>query len=272
MAPLAIIEFSVVLFAGLVLGSFATALTWRVPQGISWVRGEREGRSFARSACRNCNKTLGIQDLVPIFSWIFLRGKCRQCGAPIGWRYPAIELLTLGGCLGVYAVWGFTVPAFLLMAAVSLLVALLAIDIEHFILPDQLNLILLFIGVLLIAYQWAAYDFSFGFDRQALFKLAGMAVYAFLAWCAGQVVGRVLKKDALGMGDVKFFAVAGLMLGLAYLPFFLICAGAIGVLWGGIYQIVLKRPVFPFGPALILSLYAGLLLQGLEIVPLIGVQ
>ncbi len=275
MASLVVIELSLVIIAGLVLGSFATALTWRVPRGIQWVRRGRDdegGGAFARSACRSCGKALAIRDLVPVFSWLFLKGKCRQCGASIGWRYPAIEMLTLAGCLGIYIVWGFTVPAFLLMVAVAILAALLAIDIEHFILPDQLNLILVGIGALMISYQWAAYDFAYGFGRQAVLKLTGMVVFALVSLLAGMLVGRFLKKEALGLGDVKFFAVAGLLLGLTYLPFFLIVSGVIGVIWGGFYQFVLKKPVFPFGPALILALYCGLILQGLEIVPIIGVQ
>lgn len=270
---MALIEIIIVLLFGLILGSFATALAWRIPRGISWVRGDKEKPGkMARSTCVKCKKELKIQDLIPVFSYLTLKGKCRYCGHGIDRRYLLIELLTAAGCLGVYFVWGFTVPAFIIMLAVCLLVALLAIDMAHMILPDQLNVMLAVLAATLIVYQLLVYDFSYGFGRQAIIKLSGMVVFAIVAWGAGWLVGKVLKKDALGLGDVKFFAVSGLWLGIHYLPFFLIFSGFTGVLFGIFYRCHLKQPLFPFGPALILALYAGLILQGLEIVPLIGVQ
>jgi len=266
------IHFVFVIFTGLVLGSFATALTWRVPRGIPWAAIGGRQKEFARSQCVSCQKTIPVQDLAPVFSWIALKGKCRHCGHAIGWQYPAIEIVTLLGCLGVYMVWGFTAPAFIIMAAVPLLVALLAIDLEHMILPNQLVALAAALAIILIVYQYLAYDASFGFGRQALQKLAGMAVFAGVAWLMGAAVGFLKKKEALGMGDVKFFAMAGLWLGLVYLPFFLIFSGLMGVISGIGYRYALKKEIFPFGPALILALYAGLLLQGLEIVPFLGVQ
>lgn len=267
-----ILELLCIITLGLVLGSFATALTWRVPRGIAWARAGKDEGTFARSQCVNCQKVILSKDLIPVFSWIRLKGKCRNCGHAIGWRYPLIEMLTLLGCLGIYAVWGFTAPAFIIMAALPFLVALLAIDAEHYILPDQLVALVAGVGAILIIYQYLAYESSFGFGRQALLKLAGLAVFAALAWLIGVLVGFLKKREALGFGDVKFFAAAGLWLGLTYLPFFLICAGVIGIVSGLYYRLVLKKELFPFGPALILTLYAGLLLQGLEIVPFIGVQ
>ena len=105
-----------------------------------------------------------------------------------------------------------------------------------------------------------------------MLKLAGMTVFAGVAWLMGAVVGFLKRREALGMGDVKFFAMAGLWLGLTYLPYFLIFSGIIGIISGVYYKFALKKELFPFGPALILTLYFGLLLQGLEIVPFIGVQ
>lgn len=266
----ALFEFAFILLIGLVLGSFATALTWRVPRHIPWAGGGQE--PLARSRCTSCDHLLYYQDLIPVFSWIASRGKCRYCAHAISWHYPLIETLTLLGCLGVYAVWGFTVPAFIIMAVIPFLVALLAIDAEHYILPDQLVGIAALLALMLMVYQWVAYDSSFGFARQGLLKLAGALVYGGVAWGMGCLVKLLKKKDALGMGDVKFFAMAGFWLGLAYLPFFLVFSGLAGVACGAFYKYALGKEPFPFGPALILTLYAGLLLQGLEIVPFMGVQ
>ena len=252
------------------LGSFATALSWRVPRGVSWIGGGKA--KLARSACPKCDKPIKNQHLVPVFSWLYLKGKCHDCSERIAAKYPLMELFTLLGCLGVYAVWGFTVPAFIIMAAVPLLVALFVIDMEHMLLPNQLVLLLAALAVFLVIYQVVGYGFGYGFVGQALSKFAAAILYAGLIWLAARALGHFMKKDTLGMGDVKFFAMAGLWLGLPDLPFFLIFSGLTGVFVGGYYRFFLKKQVFPFGPALILSLYAGLLLQGLEIVPLIGVQ
>lgn len=210
--------------------------------------------------------------MIPLLSWLLTRGKCRHCGVSYGGRYPAIELATLLCCIGIYFVWGFTFPAFIMMASMPFLVALFAIDVEYFILPDQLIIILAGFALFLIAYQLVVYGSGFGFEAQAVMKLSGAVVFAGLAAAIRAGMNKLLSKDSLGMGDIKFFALAGLWLGLAYLPFFLLVAGMIGVIWGAFYNLALKKTVFPFGPALILTLYAGLILQGLDIVPLAGIE
>lgn len=266
------IEIIFVICFGLVNGSFATALVWRLPRDIPILTVSNDQKKFARSACPRCKKKLSFKDLVPLFSWIFLKGECRYCGKSIGLRYPLIEAAVLLGCLGVYSVWGFTVPAFIIMAAVPLLVALLVIDLDHMILPNKLVFFAAVLAIILFLYQWLTYSSYYGFGQQAFLKMAGMAVFAFVAWMVGRTMEIMLKKEALGMGDVKFFAMAGLWLGVLYLPFFLIFAGLCGLLIGVFYRFYLKKQLFPFGPALILALYTGLLLQGLEIIPLMGVQ
>lgn len=255
----AMAEAAIVLLLGLALGSFATALAWRVPRGISWIGG--------RSACTGCKKPLTARDLVPVLSWLAAGGKCRHCGAAVSWRYPLAEAVTAAGCLGIYAVWGFTVPAFLIMAALPFLMALLMIDAESMILPDSLVAIAAILSIFMIIYQYVVYGPAFGFGSQAVLKLAAAPVYGGLVWLMGVLVAFVRKKDALGFGDVKFFAMAGLWLGLSWLPFFLIGAGLCGVFTGLYWRLILKKNTFPFGPALILALYAGLLGQGLELPP-----
>lgn len=264
------LEIISVIFLGLALGSFATALSWRVPRGESWL-GIKEG-GLEGSACPKCKKQIKKQHLIPVISWFLLGGRCHACEEPIGYQYLLIELLTTFGCLGVYFVWGFTVPALIIMAVIPLLAALFFIDLEHMILPNQLILLSAALAFILLIYQLIAYGFDYGFGQQVTYKIFGALGFAIMIWLSGYLVGIVLKKEALGMGDVKFFAMAGLWLGITYLPFFLVFSGACGVFLGLIYRIFLKKQLFPFGPALILSLYTCLLLQGLEIVPLIGVQ
>lgn len=263
------LEIAVVSLLGLIFGSFATALSWRVPRGLSWIGDISDSgkRLPARSSCTHCGNFLSFRDLIPVFSWFFLKGKCRHCGASIGIRYPLTEFLTLAGCLGVYFSWGFTVPAFIIMALLPLLAALLVIDIEHLLLPDQLVFMGFGLAGLFLFYQGMAVGFGAQFMRGIFEKGAAAIVFSGLVFLIGVFLRKILKKETLGFGDVKFFAMAGFWLGFAYLPFFLIFSGLAGIVIGAGYRIFLKKTLFPFGPALILALYASLLLMGHGIVP-----
>src|SRR5687768_46475 len=99
-------NFFLAAFIGLALGSFASALSWRIPRGISWIASN--GKS-EHSACPACCHRLSCRDLIPLFSWLMLKGRCRYCQTPIGICYPLIELSTMVGCLAIYAIYGFTV-------------------------------------------------------------------------------------------------------------------------------------------------------------------
>jgi len=233
---------------GLAFGSFATALAHRIPLEQGWGL-----RNKMRSACPSCGSVLKIRDLIPVFSWLFLRGKCRACKAKISPMYPAIELATLAAVLGIYAVYGFTEQGFIAALAMPFLIALLAIDLKHFILPDAL------VGAL------AVLSIAFHGTNIIDFLAPGLA-FAFLLWLLGWVMEKALKKEALGFGDVKFFGVAGFWLGFAPLAPLCLMAGVLGVVMGLVWRVVFKSEIFPFGPALIVSFYACLLLQGLNMI------
>lgn len=231
---------------GLALGSFATALVYRVPRNIPW-------GTAARSSCPHCNTALKARDLVPLFSWAAVGGQCRYCKADIGYIYPLVELGVLLGCLGVYWALGLTPESVTVIFCVPFLAALLVIDLQYLILPHQLILIAGGLGLaqLAVAFPDGVQD-----------KLAGMAVYGLAAWLLGFGMTRFLKKDALGFGDVKFFAMAGLWLGLAQLGWFCLLSGIFGIILALAWRLAGKGEVFPFGPALIVSLYVLLIFDG----------
>ena len=236
--------FILCILTGLVLGSFATAVTYRVPRGQSWIASKGKAE---HSGCPSCGHRLSIPDLIPLLSWMALRGRCRYCRAAIGWRYPAIELGTMILCLVFYAAFGWTGQGIVAMLAAPFLMALVAIDLEHYILPDQINAIL---GVLGLGYVLALA----GPDADEFILSFGSALlYAGLAFATSWIMGKILKKEAMGFGDVKFFAVAGLWLGLGLLPTFLTGAGLAGVILGVLWKFYVGQERFPFGPALILS-------------------
>jgi leader peptidase (prepilin peptidase)/N-methyltransferase len=231
---------------GLVMGSAVTAISWRVPRGISWASG--------RSACPSCGTTLGALDLIPLLSFALGRGRCRHCRAPIHWRYPLTELWCGAWAVLLYlhvgpswllpplAIWGF------------LLVALFWIDLDHQLLPDALT----FPGTL-VALS-AALQLPGGARHALLGVLLASGLLSFLAW----VWIRFRKIEGLGGGDIKLAAMFGVVLGwqLALLTLFL--AALAGTIWGGILMARKQgdgQTALPFGvllaPAAMISFLWG---------------
>jgi leader peptidase (prepilin peptidase)/N-methyltransferase len=125
---------------GINIGSFLNVVIWRLPRGGSIAVPQW-------SYCPRCEHRLGALDLIPVFSFLALGRKCRYCKAPISWRYPSIELLT--GLLFVAVVWrdGATIDSIFDCLFVSVLVGVFFIDLEHFVIPDGLNVVGALIGI-----------------------------------------------------------------------------------------------------------------------------
>jgi leader peptidase (prepilin peptidase)/N-methyltransferase len=234
---------------GAIIGSFIATLVIRWPQGRSVTRG--------RSRCDSCDAVLGPGELVPLFSAVLARGRCRRCAAPIDPRHWQIELAAAAiGLLAGFAVSG---PIALAGAAFGwLLLALAALDLVTFWLPDRLTILLaaggLFTGAIGIAPSLS--------DR----LIGGAAGFAVL-WGVGQAYRLVRKREGLGGGDPKLFGAIGLWLGWAMLPAVLLLAALTGlalVLVGH----VAGRPArlddrVPFGALLAIAAYpAWLFLLG----------
>ena len=236
LSELVFFELVFVLFSGLCFGSFVTLATWRLPRHQNIITG--------RSKCLTCKTELGFKDLWPVLSWITSGGKCRHCETPISARYPIIELITAGTVFLVYLQLGWTLSAAVVaLLAVSLLI-LIIVDFEHYIIPDQIHLFLLPLGV------------TYHFVQET--SWVEVAAGAF----TGAVIGAGLhygyrwrfKKEGLGFGDVKFLVVVGLWLGFTPMPPFLFFSGIIGILTGLAWRALGRGPRFPFGPALAISL------------------
>lgn len=251
----AILYPGIVFFLGLILGSFSTALIYRVPRGISWVF-DRQIES-ARSACPSCRSLLGFPDLVPVFSWLFLKGRCRRCGVSIGAVYPMSEAASLLGCFGIFMAFGLNGSSILMMLAVPFLVALFVIDLRHMILPNQLVAILGILG--LVHAGWLGMEA--GSIDALLARLISAGLYLALSWSLRMLMTFFLRREAMGLGDVKFFGAAGAWIGIEALPLFLVSSGFFGLLVGLYWKYGKKEKIFPFGPALILALYAVLIIN-----------
>ncbi len=200
------------LLAAPFVGSFMAMVVYRLPAGKPLV--------FARSACRQCGHTLGVLDLVPILSWLALRGRCRHCGAAVGALYPLIEV----GALGV-ALWSAAVlPAGLAWAGCLLgwtLLTLAVIDVRHLILPDLLTLSLTAAGLLT---AWII-------DPSRVAEHLIGAAAGFLVFVAiGAAYRAVRGRDGLGGGDAKLAAAAGAWVAWQGLPGVVLIAALTGLL------------------------------------------
>lgn len=238
------------------LGSFSTALAYRVPKKMPWAR--------TRSKCPSCEHVLGVLDLVPIFSWLLAGRKCRHCREPISWRYPLTEAVTFFLCMGAYFIYGFTIELAFILLAIPFLMALFVIDLYHMILPNQLNLILGTLGLTRVIY-FISQDQHFNESSIALNYIGGAFLFALVPLVIKVLYEKFKQKNAMGMGDIKFFFVAGLWLGAAVLPQYMIMSGVLAIILGVFWQIIFDQKRFPFGPALVMSFYVMLLFQGSNI-------
>ena len=246
---------------GLIFGSFVNALVWRLrqqlnddgePKKLSTKRKKELSVVSARSMCPNCKHVLGAKDLVPVFSWLFLRGRCHYCKKPISIQYPLVELLTavLFG-LSFYFwsfndTWQYAAFATWLVCLVGL-VALAVYDLKYMILPDKIIFRLYAIAGLGLTAQFIL-DRPISDIKQVLGAV--LVAGGFFA-----VIYYVSKGRWIGGGDVKLGFLLGLLLPsatLAVLMMFLASLVATFVSLPLIASKKMKRSAkVPFGPFLI---------------------
>lgn len=225
--------------AGLLLGSFANVVVWRVPRHESIVS--------PGSRCPSCGRALAWYENVPIVSWLALRGRCRTCRASISLRYPLVELLTgvLFALTTARAERGTDLVAYLPL--VWVLVVLSFIDIEHKLLPNRIVLPATVAGIVLLA---VAAGLGPGFGALLRAIVGGAAAFAVFLAIA------LIYPAGMGMGDVKLSALLGMTLG--YLSGSRVFIGLfLGFLIGAVGGIALMaarrggmKSQIPFGPYL----------------------
>lgn len=239
--PLGFILFFTFLF-GLICGSFLNVCIYRLPREESIV--------FPPSHCTTCQAKLRVPDLVPVISYLFLKGRCRYCGEKIHWRYPVVELINGLGWLGIIFIYGLTVEgiAAILIFSVSLVVTL--IDLEHYLI---LNNILIFLFLCGIIFHFCAKDLNL------IGRIIGMIVGFGIPF-----VLAVISRGGMGGGDIKLCAVMGFWLGFPGV----FQAIFIGALLGSIIGISLlitkvkkRKDPIPFGPFLVTGFFIIFLFQ-----------
>lgn len=223
---------------GIVIGSFLNVCIYRIPKHEDIVK--------TRSHCMNCGYQLKWYDLVPVFSFLALRGKCRKCGTKLSIQYPLVE--TANGILCVLITWihGMTITALLYCLLISALIVISVIDFRTLEIPIGLNIFILILGIARVATDFQnVWDYVIGF-------LAVSLVLAVLYYAT--------KGTAIGGGDVKLMAVCGLVLGwkLIVLSFF------VGCILGSVIHVIRMKAfgadrVLAMGPYLSLGVLVSVL-------------
>ncbi len=261
--------FSLVFLFSLMIGSFLNVVIHRLPimlerewraEYLSYFnpetqlqQEERYNLMVPRSACPHCGHAITAMENIPLLSWLWLKGRCRECLAPISARYPLVELLTALLSLVVAATFP---PSWGLLAALLLtwvLVALTFIDLDKMLLPDQLTLPLLWGGLL--------FNLAGGFVPLADAVIGAMAGYLVL-WSLYWAFKLLTGKEGMGYGDFKLLAALGAWLGWQALPIVLLLSSLVGAIIG-ISLILLRnhhqgKPI-PFGPYLAIAGWIALL-------------
>ena len=282
--PLSLLENNIVLISiitllGLFVGSFLNVVIYRIPLRLQheW-RAEckefleidltppteseappPENIFTSRSHCPQCGHLITAIENIPVLSYLFLRGKCSECGTRISPRYPAIEILT--AILSGLVAWsfGFTAALPFLLILVWSLIALSFIDFDHKLLPDKLLLPILWLGLLVN---------SQGLVTDIYSSLYGAVAGYLSLWIVYQVFKLLTGKEGMGYGDFKLLALIGAWLGWQMLPLVILLSSLVGASIGILGILILGRdrqlPI-PFGPYLSI---AGLiaLLWGQEII------
>jgi leader peptidase (prepilin peptidase) / N-methyltransferase len=225
---------------GLIFGSFATAVAYRVPKRESIVTG--------RSKCPSCGTTITARENIPVISYVIQGGKCRHCGVHISARYPLIEIAT--GILFALAFWKFGVSlrAAIYAAFFWVLVVLTVIDLEHKLLPTRIIYPSLLTGWVLLVIDAVIRD-----DLDRLVDAAiGMAIFSGFFFAVAFAVPR-----GMGMGDVRLALLLGTFLGylggIGFVLLGMFMSFLMGGLIGGIIAVVTKggrKMKIPFGPFL----------------------
>ncbi|MFZ5597808.1 MAG: prepilin peptidase [Bacillota bacterium] len=221
----------IIIILGLAVGSFLNVCIYRIPAGESIIA--------PRSHCPSCNSNLRPGDMIPVVSYMLLKGKCRYCGDAIHYRYTVVELLTAIFFVFLFFRFGMGITLLKYAFATSILLIVTFIDLDHLIIPNR---------VVLAGLAGAALFLPLTGEFTAL-----NALYGILSASGFLLLLNLISRGGMGMGDVKLAAFMGLLLGWPMALLAVFYAGFLGAI-AGIALIITRRkkrkdPI-PFGPFL----------------------
>ena len=234
---------------GVIVGSFLNVCIFRIPRGESVV--------FPASHCPLCRKPIAPLDNIPVISFLILKGRCRQCAAKISWQYPLVEIL--GACLFVlfYYFFGVTVKGVLyLLFSLALLVETF-IDLRQQIIPDVITLPGIVIG-LVASVLFPNFHGEAVWWMGLLKSLTGMLIGGGFFYAAGVIAEWILKKEAIGGGDIKLLAMIGALLGWPGVFWTIFASSLLGSAVGLYLRVKNGQEKIPFGPFIALGAFSYL--------------
>lgn len=253
---------------GLLVGSFLNVVIYRLPIMLqrSWRKecieylqmddepeAEPFNLSLPLSRCPNCQAPIKAYQNIPVISYIFLKGQCANCKNPISLRYPLIELFTAIASVTVAWHFGYTPQVGFALVLTWALIALSFIDLDHQLLPDNITLPMLWLGLVLSL---------FTVYTTAEASIIGAVVGYLVLWVVYQLFKLATGKEGMGYGDFKLLALFGAWLGWQTLPLIILLSSLVGAIIGISMIIFAKRdhsiPI-PFGPYLAAAGWIALL-------------
>ncbi|AWB59604.1 A24 family peptidase [Colwellia sp. Arc7-D] len=264
--------YTIVVVFSLLIGSFLNVVIYRLPKMLEqgWKSECREfladelakpiqvdespiTLSTPSSSCPKCQHKIRFYENIPVISWVFLKGKCSQCKVKISLRYPMVELATAMLSVVIAANYGVTFTTFMLLVLTWGLICLTLIDVDHMLLPDQITLPLLWLG-LLVNINGAIVPLH----DAVVGAVAGYMSLFSIFWLFKLITG----KDGMGHGDFKLVALFGAWIGWQLLPLLILMASAVGAVIGislMVFKNHQREQAIPFGPYLAVAGWITLL-------------
>jgi len=227
----------IVFIFGMCVGSFLNVCIYRLPASTSIA-------DPPRSMCPSCNSLIKFYDNIPVLSYLWLKGRCRYCNAPISLRYLVVEVLTGMAALSVLFTFGLTLEGLVYFVFISSLLVITFIDIDHRIIPNIITLPGIPIG--LVA--------SFALPEVTLLSsVLGLLAGGGSLWVVAWIYHRITGKDGMGGGDIKLLAMIGTLVGWQGVLFTIFVSSAVGTIIGMTVMLVKGKNMkfaVPFGPFL----------------------
>lgn len=258
---------------GLLIGSFLNVVILRLPARLEYdwrcqckelleIEDDNETGDtvkppldlmWSRSQCPKCGHLIKAHENIPLLSYLFLKGRCSACQAPISLRYPFIEAATALLFLVVAMVFGPTIQALTAMGLTAFLITLAFIDIDHQLLPDDLTFVLLWAGL---------FASLFNIFTDPVSSIIGALAGYLSLWLVYHLFRLVTGKEGMGYGDFKLLAALGAWVGWEMLPLIILLSSLLGAVIG-LTMIALNRhkpsQPMPFGPYIALAGWVALL-------------
>ena len=236
-------DFLFVIILGGLWGSFANVCIYRLPLD----KGVVSGRSY----CPKCKKQITWKDNIPIISYYLLRGKCRKCKKKISPQYVLVEFLSILFFTIIYSLYGITLTTLLLIVLSLAFIIIFFIDLKHFIIPNEITFLMMALGFIK----------SFDPNLNSMFPnyihslIGGLFGYGII-WSIIYFYKQVRKKEGMGLGDAKLFAVIGFWFGWIAIPFIIFLSSVTALL--SVFPSLLKNSrtmssQIPFGPYIIVG-------------------